>query len=104
MLLNVLGDHAHYNVSENKKNDSCRTYLIKRVGKPRNHVDHLGPSIAIIGRATEECLVGAAHQTVPDYVPAICTPPPVVVSDDGAIQVIGQSSASLTESSPIFLQ
>lgn len=65
MLLNVLGD--------TRTTMSVRTRIptfvgptwINRGGKHRNHIDPIGTEDCNYWSRNEECLVGAAHQTVP---------------------------------------
>ena len=59
------GRHAHYNVSENKIPVTRSPAWFKRAGNHRNHIDPIGTEDCNYWSRNEECLVGAAHQTVP---------------------------------------
>ena len=65
MLLNVLGDTRTTMSVRTRIPTSRRTRLTKRAGKHRNHIDPIGTEDCNYWSRNEECLVGAAHQTVP---------------------------------------
>ena len=65
MLLNVLGDTRTTMSVRTRRPTFRRTCLTTRAGKHRNHIDPIGTEYCNYWSRNEECLVGAAHQTVP---------------------------------------